>query len=34
MKFSSDEKLKKHLLIAFLLLTYLGILAYLSRYLT
>ncbi|CAH0528187.1 hypothetical protein M272_19090 [Vibrio natriegens NBRC 15636 = ATCC 14048 = DSM 759] len=32
MKFSEASKLKKHLSIAFLLILYVGVLAYLSRY--
>ncbi len=32
MKFSEAGKLKKHLSIAFLLVIYVGVLAYLSRY--
>ncbi len=32
MKFSEASKLKKHLSMAFLLILYVGVLAYLSRY--
>ncbi|GAA5645711.1 hypothetical protein Vpro01_01454 [Vibrio proteolyticus] len=32
MKYSKENKFKKHLSIALLLLVYLGVLAYLSRY--
>ncbi len=32
MKLSEASKLKKHLSIAFLLILYVGVLAYLSRY--
>lgn len=34
MKYFNDNKLKKHLSIALLLLLYLAVLGYLSRYIT
>ncbi len=34
MKYINENKLKKHLLIALLLLIYLGVLGYLSSYLS
>lgn len=34
MKYSDTSKLKKHLSIALILILYVGVLAYLSRYIT